>query len=356
MITKLGDRLRKEREARGLSIRDVSSHIFIAPKFIEALEKEDFGVFPSETYLIGFLRTYADFLGLKADDIVAEYKQIKTQTADTPIRELTSITKQSFFIEGHNFRKILYIFLGIAIPVFLIYLFSLFFRTGEKIAIKETQELECPKREKKKIELVFNKPYTSVLDNSYVYEVKAEELGKIEFCLKHMQNSEAGNTARLEILYGNQTYSLQSNAAETVILSNIITELAQKNVQLEFSILDIQADAVKVEFVAKSREELSQKPIVVILEIVQDTYMEWTADGKSYRGIFLSQGDLRILEADTRLDIKIGNGAGVRYRREDMPQKIAGPPGKIVKLSFVKVPDALDPTKYRIEEYVEVVQ
>jgi cytoskeletal protein RodZ len=60
----IGEMLRTAREARSLTIEQVHRDTRISVQAIRALEQDDFGAFPSETYLKGFLRTYGDFLGL----------------------------------------------------------------------------------------------------------------------------------------------------------------------------------------------------------------------------------------------------------------------------------------------------
>ncbi len=67
MITEgktIGEILRAAREERRLSVEQVNRETKISAQTITALEADDFEGFPSETYLKGFLRTYADFLGL----------------------------------------------------------------------------------------------------------------------------------------------------------------------------------------------------------------------------------------------------------------------------------------------------
>jgi len=60
----IGEMLKTAREARNLTIEQVHRETRISVQAIRALEGDDFGAFPSETYLKGFLRTYGDFLGL----------------------------------------------------------------------------------------------------------------------------------------------------------------------------------------------------------------------------------------------------------------------------------------------------
>ncbi|MCS7204522.1 MAG: helix-turn-helix domain-containing protein [Leptospiraceae bacterium] len=355
-IGKLGDKLRKAREAKGYTLRDVNAHIFVSPKFIEALEKEDYSVFPSETYVLGFLRNYSEFLGLNPDEIINEYKNLRVQTNDTPIKELTQITKPSFFENSSLILKIAIFISAMVLLVLLVYHFIDFFQENSKIFETTSKQIPCDQRELRTVELVADKPYFSNVDFEYNYQINVAGLDKISLCLNQIQLDKENKNVWFEVQYKNQKYNLQGNEGETIVLSNLIPEIQQNQNQIEITVKEILDEVVQVELTAQSKEFVTQKAIVVVLEIIQDTYMEWVSDGKNFRGMFLKQGDLRILEADTRLDIKIGNGAGVRYRRDDLPQKIAGPPGKIVKLSFVKIQDPIDPTKYKIDEKVEIAQ
>ncbi|HHW41124.1 MAG TPA: helix-turn-helix domain-containing protein [Syntrophomonadaceae bacterium] len=80
----IGEILREAREKKGLSLSDVENETKIRTKYLAALESEDFKEIPGEAYVLGFLRNYARFLELDADQIVNSYKsQIKTSDTVT---------------------------------------------------------------------------------------------------------------------------------------------------------------------------------------------------------------------------------------------------------------------------------
>ncbi len=89
----LSDVLTKQRESRSLTIDQVAYETNISKKYIQALEEEEFCVFPAEAYLLGFLRNYADFLDLEYETIYAEYKNCLLREEDTPLSELIGIKK-----------------------------------------------------------------------------------------------------------------------------------------------------------------------------------------------------------------------------------------------------------------------
>ncbi len=69
--TPVGTRLRQAREARGLSLLQAAHALHIKPHYLEALERDDWDALPSPAHARGFLRTYAAFLGLNPDALLA---------------------------------------------------------------------------------------------------------------------------------------------------------------------------------------------------------------------------------------------------------------------------------------------
>ncbi len=69
----IGYSLRSAREHQGLGYPDVELATKVRAKYIRALEEEDFDSLPGDTYVRGFLRAYADFLGLDGEIYVDEY-------------------------------------------------------------------------------------------------------------------------------------------------------------------------------------------------------------------------------------------------------------------------------------------
>jgi cytoskeleton protein RodZ len=67
-----GTRLRQAREARGESVSEVSALLRLAPRQIEALERDDYAALPGPAFALGFLRNYARHLKLDFEPLQAE--------------------------------------------------------------------------------------------------------------------------------------------------------------------------------------------------------------------------------------------------------------------------------------------
>lgn len=69
----VGPALRKARLARGVTLDQAARDTRIRPEFLEALEEEDFDRLLGDVYVRGCLRSYATYLGLSSDTVVAAY-------------------------------------------------------------------------------------------------------------------------------------------------------------------------------------------------------------------------------------------------------------------------------------------
>jgi cytoskeleton protein RodZ len=69
----IGNSLHEARVRQGVDLQTAELATKIRGKYLKALEEEQFEMLPAETYVKGFLRTYADFLGLDGQLYVDEY-------------------------------------------------------------------------------------------------------------------------------------------------------------------------------------------------------------------------------------------------------------------------------------------
>ena len=68
-----GERLKRERELREVSLKEVTNGTRIGPRFLEALENEQWEKLPGGVFNRGFVRAIARYLGLDEENLLAEY-------------------------------------------------------------------------------------------------------------------------------------------------------------------------------------------------------------------------------------------------------------------------------------------
>ncbi len=71
---KIGQVLEKARKERGLTLDEVEYATKIRKRYLAGLEREDFGALPDAVYAHGFLKTYANYLGLDGEELSRELK------------------------------------------------------------------------------------------------------------------------------------------------------------------------------------------------------------------------------------------------------------------------------------------
>ncbi len=74
MDKKVNELLKYKRQQNRFSLQAVHQETRISMIYLEALEAGRWEVFPAEVYLIGFLRKYASYLGLDAEEMARLYK------------------------------------------------------------------------------------------------------------------------------------------------------------------------------------------------------------------------------------------------------------------------------------------
>ena len=76
----IGTALRDARVARNLSLAEVSALLRIRESHLEAIELEDFEQLPGNVYVIGFIRTYAQYLELNESDLIMRFKAASVES------------------------------------------------------------------------------------------------------------------------------------------------------------------------------------------------------------------------------------------------------------------------------------
>ena len=70
-----GERLRRAREEKGLSQEEACKHLRLSTSYMRALEQDDYDRLPEAPFIKGYLRNYARFLGLPAEELARQFQQ-----------------------------------------------------------------------------------------------------------------------------------------------------------------------------------------------------------------------------------------------------------------------------------------
>jgi cytoskeletal protein RodZ len=136
-MVSIGEELKREREYREISLREISDATKINIRMLEAIEKDNFGVLPGGIFNRNFIRAYAQFIGLDPEVIIRKY-QVQTGVDQQPPPQgklpASLITKA-----GKEQKKIsriqIAIIFGAAVTILLILLFIVW-KYPHKLPIK----------------------------------------------------------------------------------------------------------------------------------------------------------------------------------------------------------------------------
>lgn len=81
MTQTIGQRLKAEREEQHLTLEKVFEATRIRVQYLQALEADDLSVMPSPVQARGYLRNYAEYLGLDVEQVLSELRATHTQPA-----------------------------------------------------------------------------------------------------------------------------------------------------------------------------------------------------------------------------------------------------------------------------------
>ena len=82
-MASIGQELKRERELRGISLKEIADTTKINLRFLRALEEDRFDMLPEQFFIRGIIRTYASYLGLDEQSVLNTFIESK-QTEETP--------------------------------------------------------------------------------------------------------------------------------------------------------------------------------------------------------------------------------------------------------------------------------
>ncbi|QQG44646.1 MAG: helix-turn-helix domain-containing protein [Candidatus Roizmanbacteria bacterium] len=81
-MASVGEIIKKEREKKGLTLRQIEKEIKIREKYLAAIEENKWEIFSSRIYIIGVIKNYSKVLGLESQKIVALFRRDYEQKDD----------------------------------------------------------------------------------------------------------------------------------------------------------------------------------------------------------------------------------------------------------------------------------
>ena len=208
----IGNVLETARNEKQIGLEQASRETNIARRYLEALETGMYEVFPGEPYVVGFLRNYAEYLGLNPNECVTLYKQARIQ--ETAVPPETLIPQKSFTVPRS-------VFIGIGVFLLLI---AVFFVGRILITKIDTAIKDKPIQSAKQTEIIEKKEKASYTLSQEVFEKRLFQ----------------GDTITLPINGKDYQIQVEKTAPELYLATDIGTQIIALGQSL---VLDLNGDA-----------------------------------------------------------------------------------------------------------------
>jgi cytoskeletal protein RodZ len=268
----LGEYLKKEREKKGITLEEASKVTKIRKAYLLSIEDGDIGI-QSPVFIKGFLKSYAEFLGLDSADVIEKYNdKLKEKEGQVEVEkgfELEPVSTRS----KHLIPGVLLLAL-----VTVIYILT----TSEKpdttpTQVQKTSEVDVPEQ----------KP---VLSNTTAY----------------------------------QTPLAMTTTSQTQIFNPITTDTATP----------VSPSPPKPDVETFQTPEKPEKQHSLIARARELTWLQVTLDNNDPAEVLLREGETTRWFADSKITVVVGNAGGVDLTYNGKLLESLGPSGKVVTKIF----------------------
>jgi cytoskeletal protein RodZ len=355
----LGDQLRKAREERGIDIKSISKETNIAPKYIEALENNDYDKFPSETYLLGFLRSYGNYLNIDDEKLLQHYRAEQISESQPPLEELTRPTGGMKFKFSWNREKTFLLAKGLAslavmgMVVYGLYLGLEALQSNSGITPHNKEQKEISRkpdsREKtQKIEFTRQRAETLLKKKELVtFQVENREYG-----IRLLQIRKTQNQALIEILPIKKEMVLSVRQKATLPLKNLGYNLifllkaqTAHTAKIELRRQKVQTSGSQGQKTQAHTTKPDELTLKMHIQLSDNSYIETYTDGKKVYAGLMHNGKEAYWTAQKTIQIHMGNADGVHIKVNGKKFHFDG---KVVNKTFYWQQDPLDPSQYKV--------
>ncbi len=146
-MASLGQELKRERELRGISLKEIADSTKISLRFLRALEDDQLDMLPGKFFTKGIIRSYANYLGLEEETVLNKYYEdslLKEEADETEKKK-----EKPLKLIPKDVRKLLQYIILIVILILIALSLSLFLTKKEqKSILDQTRVPTLQQREK----------------------------------------------------------------------------------------------------------------------------------------------------------------------------------------------------------------
>ncbi len=336
----LGNYLQRERIKKQFTLEDVASETCIHIGTIKAIESNNRAKMPAPVFARGFIKIYAEFLGLDSQEILERYNREMDQFEDN-INDNPDVFYNEKLAESSSFISLrTCVLLFLAALLGLGYYFFLYSAPSQDLQQDMTLETKQPylheeskknteETLKKESHIVSVEPKSVVSENENPSEsiisdtaISADEIP--------VASADTESTATAE-----EVAQQKPNTEPEPIA--VVSASVQENE--EHSTAPSQADATTTsDVVAESVPLIETKKLNLKILFTERTWMQVALDGAVPQQYLFDPAEESSWQADDKIELHIGNSGGVRLFLDDKELPVGGMSGSPLLLT---IPDDL---------------
>lgn len=286
----LSENLKKEREKKGITLEEAAKVTKIRKTYLQALEDGDFSV-QSPVFMKGFLKSYAEFLGLNSTDIIRRYEN------EIMAVEEAEAESEKPAVQSKGSKYLSFIVIILSLGAFLIIASIILFIRWHKVPVSPPPVTEEKKEEQKVVETPASTP--PVLTTTQ--EKPPSDL---------------------------------TSPAPVIKPASPPPTVTAKTPEVKPS---VEAPAVKpIEATGKPAEKMAEngKAHVLSMTATGTAWLRITVDNGTATETVLKKGDTLELFAEREFVIVTGNAGEIELRLDGKPMGALGESGKVVSRVF----------------------
>jgi cytoskeletal protein RodZ len=105
MAASFGEQLRVAREARGITLREISDHTRISMRYLEAIENDDYKRLPGGIFNRSFIKAYAKHIGFDEREALEGYARTAREHGSSPDEVNTTPHHSTVYMDGGSTRS-----------------------------------------------------------------------------------------------------------------------------------------------------------------------------------------------------------------------------------------------------------
>lgn len=122
MAASFGEQLRRAREARGISLREISEQTRISMRYLEAIEADDYKRLPGGIFNRSFIKAYARQIGFDEKEALEGYARVAREQGTPSDEDVTTVHPPRVYTDGNSARSP---FVTLLLTILILAFFSL---------------------------------------------------------------------------------------------------------------------------------------------------------------------------------------------------------------------------------------